>query len=406
MKRLREIPNESTLVSTNSLGKASASSNGDSPQEKTYVNEYDGLPLIKEAKERQRRRQQRIGALLLGILAATAIAVRVGGGNNSTHASNGIASGHLPVSNAPNQSTVVLNRPGALALTPDGRLLVVNQGTNQILEVTQGNKLSLLAGNGRSGFRGDGGPAKNAEFRYPNGITVSATGNIYVADTGNNRIRRITKSGIISTIAGDGAATGPMGSQRALNAPVIAPWAVALGQAGQLYIADQRGIQEVTKAGTLLTVLKSGPTSLTINGHFTPLFPAAIAVTNNGDIFVADSSPKLLVELSPSGATIHSWPIYVNTAGLTKGAGDSILVADYGDFSIDQVQHGELTTIEKFQDTSVQGLFGIIRPSGIAESPNGFLFTSSSGVNGGTRGPGIVRSLPESQPVILIHNSH
>jgi hypothetical protein len=290
----------------------------------------------------------------------------------------------------PAASTSGLNRPEGLAVAPDGDLLIVNQGTNQILRRLPDGTLQVVAGTGEAGYSGDGGPAVQAELDRPNGIAVAPDGTMYVADTSNNRVRAISPSGIISTVAGNGQPGGAQSGAgasggSATGATLADPQSVAVGPQGQLYIADSAGIQVVSD-GTLTTLNPSGLGALGI-GPAAGLTADAITVDQAGDLYVGDFSPKMLVELSPTGSVLHGWGAYVAPGGGLATAPDgSVLVADFG-FTVDRVSNGQLAHIATFSLDSVPGVTGSFRPSGVAVTPGGTIYVDTDGANGGTDTP-------------------
>jgi len=132
-----------------------------------------------------------------------------------------------------------LSGPAAICFDHAGNLYIADGGNNRIRTVNTSGIINTFAGNGSFGFSGDGSPAINAEFKIPQSVFADATGNIYVADMGNNRIREINTAGNISTIAGNGTAgyTGEWGSP--LSAELNAPIGVFVSNAGNLFIADK-----------------------------------------------------------------------------------------------------------------------------------------------------------------------
>jgi sugar lactone lactonase YvrE len=292
-------------------------------------------------------------------------------------------------------TTATLNRPEALAIAPNGNLLIANQGTNQILERASDGALNVVAGTGKAGYSGDRGPAVDAELNTPGGIAVAPDGTIYVADTGNNRVRAISRSGTITTVAGNGQfGIGPSGKP-AVDAKLAHPLAVALGPKGQIYIADSSGIQMVPTDGILTTIATAAASSVVES------LPTAIAVDGAGNIYVADFSPKQLVELSPQGKVLHVWIAYVTEAGLAVGPDDSVLVADYGQFAIDRVTNNQLTPIVTFSLNSLSGLTGTFRPSGIALDSAGQVYLDTDGANGGTAQPALAAMSAQGQVHLL-----
>lgn len=232
-------------------------------------------------------------------------------------------------------------------------------------------------------------------------MAVSSNGTIYVADTGNNRVRVISPSGTIRTVAGNGRFSFKGLSGPATHVSVPGPAAVALGSKGRLYVADAAGIQLISPSGHLSTVVHAGAGALNVNGAPTAFSPQAIAVGSTGDLYVSDSSPKLLLELTPKGRVVNAWTIYVTTGGLAAAPDGSILVGDYGHFAVDRIVDNQLTVLTTFKLNSLTGLVGTFRPSGVAATSAGQVYADTDGVNGGTDTPAIAAISTTGQPQVL-----
>ena len=161
-----------------------------------------------------------------------------------------MADRRLPVHLSPvSACTSILNKPAGIAIDRDGNVLIADTGNHRIRKATPSGTLTTIAG-GQPGFCGDNGPAANACFDTPMDVKADARGNIYIADTGNHRVRRIDPAGIISTIAGTGQpGRGPdnvAGTSSALNNPS----ALAIDARNDLYIIDWQNylIRKVTFA--------------------------------------------------------------------------------------------------------------------------------------------------------------
>jgi hypothetical protein len=139
-------------------------------------------------------------------------------------------------------------RPAGLALDAQGNLYIADSANNRIREVGLDGTIRTVAGTDTAGFSGDGGPAIRAQLKGPTGVAVDAAGALFIADTGNNRVRRVTPDGIITTVAGNGAKgfSGDGGS--AVKAQLSGPTGVAIGPDGALYIADS-GNNRIRKIG-------------------------------------------------------------------------------------------------------------------------------------------------------------
>jgi hypothetical protein len=146
-----------------------------------------------------------------------------------------------------------LDNPGSLAVDAGNLYIAV---LDRIRKVTPAGLISTVAGNGQSGFSGDGGPATSAQFNFPTGIAVDRAGNLYITDTGNNRIRKVAPGGIINTVEGSGQVGSFAGFSgdggAAVHSTLNRPVAVSIDATGDLYIADSMNsrIREITLAGS------------------------------------------------------------------------------------------------------------------------------------------------------------
>ena len=222
-----------------------------------------------------------------------------------------------------------------------------------------------------------------------------------MADTANNRVRAISPAGTITTVAGNGslAFTGLGGPATDVSVPQ--PVAVALSRGGALYIADDAGIQVVSPHGTLTTLVHAGAGVLRIDGTPTAFTPDAIALGTNGYLYVADSSPKLLIELTPTGQVLRSWQVYVTPAGLATAPDGSIIVGNYGSFAVDRIVDNQLTVVHAFTRGSLRGLVATLRPSGVTATSAGQVDVDTDGTNGGTNTPAIAAIGTTGQPHLL-----
>jgi DNA-binding beta-propeller fold protein YncE len=159
--------------------------------------------------------------------------------------------------------TAVLNLPASVVYDPQGNLIVSDQANQRIRVIDPQGTIDTVAGTGMKGFGGDGGPAREARFSLPVGqmghpaahIARSDAGELYLADTDNNRIRRIGADGMVATVAGTGEADARGEGTPALEAALDHPVDVALGPDGGLYIADtENNCVRVVRAGVISTV--------------------------------------------------------------------------------------------------------------------------------------------------------
>jgi secreted PhoX family phosphatase len=199
-------------------------------------------------------------------------------------------------------TAALLNVPRSIALDPSGNLYIADTDNHRIRKVTSEGVISTVAGNGTRGYLGDGGPATAALLSYPYGVAVDAAGSLYIADAGNNRIRKVTPEGMISTVAGNGTFSfdgysgdgGP-----ATAAQLHFPTDVDVDAAGNLYIADcaNHCIRKVTTDGIIQTVAGNGTRgSFGDGGPATAAnlnYPKSVAVDAAGNIYIQDAYPRI-----------------------------------------------------------------------------------------------------------------
>jgi RHS repeat-associated protein len=188
-----------------------------------------------------------------------------------------------------------LNYPQGIALGLDGSLYIADSGNNRIRRVGKDGIITTVAGTGVYGFMGDGGPATQAKLNYPQGIALGLDGSLYIADSGNNRIRRVGTDGIITTVAGTGV-YGFMGDGGpATKAQLKFPQGIALGRDGSLYIADSfnNRIRRVGTDGIITTVAGTGNSGYSGDGGLAMqanlASPQSIAFGPGGNLYIADT---------------------------------------------------------------------------------------------------------------------
>jgi sugar lactone lactonase YvrE len=151
-----------------------------------------------------------------------------------------------------------LNNPYSVAVDAAGNFYIADSRNNRIRKVTPGGLITTVAGNGNPGYSGDNGPATAAELRWPSGVALDSAGNLYIADYGNSRIRMVTAAtGIITTVAGNGTFGYNGDNIAATSAELGGPAGLRLDAAGNLYIADQfnNRIRKVTAASGIITTV-------------------------------------------------------------------------------------------------------------------------------------------------------
>jgi sugar lactone lactonase YvrE len=199
--------------------------------------------------------------------------------------------------------------PQALTYDAAGNLYIADSNNNVIRKVNTAGIISTFAGNGQYGFGGDGGPATSASFAGPVGMVVDSSGLFYVADTQNNRVRRIDSAGTISTIAGGGNPTDGIGDGGLATAAAVgSPEGLTFDSAGNLYIADADNgrVRKVDSTGHISTVVGGGspPTGNGDGGPATAATlnrPTDMKFDGAGRLFVADVGAGVVRRVDTSG---------------------------------------------------------------------------------------------------------
>ena len=233
--------------------------------------------------------------------------------------------------------------PWGITIDAAGNLYVADAGNHRIRKVTPKGEVSTLAGGGRDYDSPDyvDGVGSAARFLLPSGIAIDRVGNLYVADTGNNRIRKVTPKGEVSTLAGSdhqGYADG-IGNAAQFNSPL----GIAIDAAGNLYVADTENqrIRKVTPKGEVST-LAGGDSNGYVDGPGNVArfaYPSGIAIDRAGNLYVADSYKGQIRKVTPRGevSTLtygHTGiagcasPQFERPRGITIDAAGNLYVAD------------------------------------------------------------------------------
>jgi len=219
--------------------------------------------------------------------------------------------------------TAQFSEPMDVAVDANGNLYVADTGSDTIREITPGGAMTILAGTpGVKGSADGTGPA--ARFNSPYGVAVDGSGNVYVTDTGNNTIRKIAPEGVVTTLAGTPGAQGSadgIGS----SAQFYGPSGIAVDGNSNLYVADSYNdtIRKITAAGAVTTLAGTAGVAGSADGvESAALFyvPFGIAVDTNGDIFVADTYNDTIRKINPAG-TVTTLAGIAGLTGKADGTG-------------------------------------------------------------------------------------
>ncbi len=231
-------------------------------------------------------------------------------------------------------SAAQLNRPAGVAVDGSGNLFIADTNNHRIRKVDAEGTITTVAGTSGQGFSGDSGPATAAQLNGPNGVAVDGFGNLYIADTNNHRIRKVGADGTITTVAGTGTAVFSGDGRPATAAQLNGPNGVAVDSSGNLYIADTNNhrIRKVDTRRTITTVAgtgtagfsgDSGPaTDARLNG------PNGVAVDGFGNLFIADTNNHRIRLLTPPESDGDGVSDVLESGAANNGDGNSDGVPD------------------------------------------------------------------------------
>ncbi|HVW96409.1 MAG TPA: NHL repeat-containing protein [Mucilaginibacter sp.] len=216
--------------------------------------------------------------------------------------------------------------PNGIAVDASGNVFVADFGNNVIRKITPSGVVSTFAGNGTPGFV-NSTTATSAEFNSPSGIAVDGSGNLYVADRGNNAIRKITAAGVVTTLAG--FKSGGFVNATGTDAGFKKPNGITVDGAGNVFVADQgnSAVRKITAEGVVTTVA-GGPSQTGLLN-----FPAAIALDNQGNIFIADEGGRIME--STTDHVLYILAGSLNVSGFVNGDGASALFSSPQGIAVD-----------------------------------------------------------------------
>jgi len=222
------------------------------------------------------------------------------GGISTTVAGNGISGfsgdGGLAV------DAQIVGSEG-IVLGPDGSLYITDAGYHRIRRISPDGIITTVAGNGIGGFSGDGGSAIESQLYFPGDVAVGDDGSIYIADTGNERIRRVGPDGIIETIAGNGVSGYSGDGGLAIEASFFTPYGIDIGPDGSIYVgeADNFVVRRIGSNGIITTIAGTGNRAQYVSGARAPsgdggpanqavlYYPTQLNIASDGSLYISDS---------------------------------------------------------------------------------------------------------------------
>ncbi len=269
-------------------------------------------------------------------------------------------------------TAAVLSNPQGVAMDAGGDLFIADAGDNVIREVYASGIISTVAGNGTPGYSGDGGSAITAELNDPTAVALDASGDLFIADTGNSVIREVKPGpggllslGTISTIAGGGPNSDPESSGSATDAALSGPSGLAMDGSGNLYIADTgNSVIREVSGGNISTIAAAAGLNA----------PTGLAIDGQGNLYIADTGNNVVDEVSGGNITTIAAAVGLNApTGLAIDGQGNLYIADTGNNVVDEVSGGNISTIA--------AAAGLNSPAGLAIDGQGNLYIADAGNN-------------------------
>ncbi|QMW00872.1 NHL repeat-containing protein [Spirosoma foliorum] len=307
-----------------------------------------------------------------------------------------------------------LYNPFGVTTDSSDNLYITDLFNRRIRKVSPDGIITTVAGNGNAGFSGDGGLATATTLNGVYNMIVDAAGNLYMADSFNHRVRKVSSSGIITTIAGNGSAGFSGDNGPAILASLNKPADVAMDRSGNLYIAelDNHRIRKIDSNGIITTVAGNGNTSFSGDGGLATAAglnsPAKIIVDRNNNLYMADQYDHRIRKVSPDGiittiagngnagfsgdGDLATAASLNSPTGMALDNGNNLYVADLLNHRIRKVSSGGIiTTVVGSDSVGTRGDGGLataaslVYPSGVALDRRGNFYIADEGGNGSYR---------------------
>ncbi|KAG2374619.1 hypothetical protein C9374_010638 [Naegleria lovaniensis] len=219
-----------------------------------------------------------------------------------------IAGNGTPGYNGDNQlgTNAQLNYPESVFVSSNNEVYIADRGNHRIRKIMKNGMITTIAGTGTQGYNGDNQLGTNAQLSYPKGVFVSSNDEVYIADTCNNRIRKIMKNGMITTIAGNGTRGYNGDNQLATNAQLSYPKGVFVSSNNEVYIADRGNhrIRKIMKNGMITTIAGTGTQGYNGDNQLATnaqLNPHSVFVSSNDEVYIADTGNHRIRKIMKNG---------------------------------------------------------------------------------------------------------
>jgi hypothetical protein len=313
-----------------------------------------------------------VGVAAVAVVVATSASGASSGGTITTIAGNGVpgySGDGGPAISAQLRST------SGVAADGQGNVYIADYDNYRVRKVSPAGTITTFAGTGAGGFSGDGGPATSARLNAPIAVAVDRQGNVYIADFNNARVRMVNPAGTITTFAGTGIPSFSGDGGPATSARLYAPHGVAVDGQGNVYIADSynQRVRKVNAAGTITTFAGTGKPGTSGDGgaatSATMTYPREVAADGQGNVYILDASNRVR-KVSPGG-TISTFAgggssfgdggpatsaQLRSTYGVAADAQENVYIADFYDHRVRKVSPGG--TISTLAGTGAGGFSG------------------------------------------------
>ncbi len=254
----------------------------------------------------------------------------------------------------------MLNLPSGIVIDDNGNIYISDRSNDRVRVVNSKGIITTIAGNGMDGYNGDSGPATQAQLSRPFGLALDKKGNLYIADRGNNRVRKVNPQGIITTVAGDGSFFYMGDNGPAYRASIAGPTGVVVDDNGILYIADRNNnrVRAVDTQGMIRTVAGTGQQDYNGDSEVardTNLYlPFGVALDQDNKLLIIDRSHYRIRRVDPRRGTVitvagNGAKMFAGDGGPATGANlsfphgiivdknDNLLISDKGNYRIRRV---------------------------------------------------------------------